>query len=356
MKLPLISIVVPIYNVEKYLDECIQSIINQTYKNLEVLLINDGSTDSSLDICKKYKEDKRIIIINKKNEGLSQTRQTGIDLLSGKYFCTIDPDDYINSEYIAVMYNKIIQTEADICVCSRVDFSNNHNRKILLDVSTDFVKQLKKADIENSYIYYSKKIVLSDSWNKMYQTEFIKKTNIRFTLDNKYNGTDLLFNHLLLLHCPKITTVNDILYNHRIVEGSRVHRKNKEMQQGFFIIIEAIAEEARKLDFDEQIKIQVSLLYIELQKLAASDLYYESETRKIKRSKYYMFIEKFKEFYEENLYINLKEVHFKKFTNKLFLLFIKYNFADGFILYYDLFYLLKVINKPIKNIKYKVNT
>ena len=108
-----VSIIVPVYNAEKYLIRCVDSIINQTYKNLEIILINDGSIDNSLEIMKKYKViDNRIIIIDKKNEGVSIARNVGIKSSSGKYICFVDSDDYIENNMIQILDN------GDIDYCS----------------------------------------------------------------------------------------------------------------------------------------------------------------------------------------------------------------------------------------------
>ena len=97
----LVSIIVPIYNVEKYLEKCIISLINQTYKNIEIILVNDGSPDNSLDICKKYQlKDERIVILDKSNGGLSDARNYGIERAKGKYITCVDSDDYVSNDYV----------------------------------------------------------------------------------------------------------------------------------------------------------------------------------------------------------------------------------------------------------------
>lgn len=119
MKNELISVIVPIYNTSKYLSKCIDSIINQTYKNLEIILVNDGSTDNSLDICNKYKLiDSRIIIINKDNGGLSSAKNIGLDNHKGRYIAFIDSDDYVDNNFIGELYNNLISTNSDISLCN----------------------------------------------------------------------------------------------------------------------------------------------------------------------------------------------------------------------------------------------
>ena len=118
---PLISVIIPIYNVETFLPSCIESVINQTYENLEIILIDDGSTDKSGKICDKYSEnDSRITVIHKDNEGVAEARNTGIENMSGEYFCFVDGDDYVDNEYISEMYSLTKEYDADISMCSYV--------------------------------------------------------------------------------------------------------------------------------------------------------------------------------------------------------------------------------------------
>lgn len=115
---PLVSIIIPIYNADKYLDRCLKSIVNQTYTNLEIILINDGSTDTSLNICKKYAEkDSRIILVNKTNEGVSIARNLGIQKSTGDYIAFLDADDWITSNYIEHLMKPFDVENVDISIC-----------------------------------------------------------------------------------------------------------------------------------------------------------------------------------------------------------------------------------------------
>ena len=107
----MITVIIPIYNVSKYLKNCLESVINQTYKNLEIICVNDGSTDNSLEILKEYKErDERIIIIDKKNAGVSAARNDGIEKASGEYLFCVDGDDYIDEDFFEKFYNRIYKS------------------------------------------------------------------------------------------------------------------------------------------------------------------------------------------------------------------------------------------------------
>ena len=122
----LISVVVPVYNVERFLPACIDSILCQGYKNLEIILCDDGSTDSSPQICDEYaKKDSRIHVIHKKNGGLSDARNAGIDIAFGKYIIFVDSDDFIDKNMIMYLYNAMITYQADMACCQRQEVKEN---------------------------------------------------------------------------------------------------------------------------------------------------------------------------------------------------------------------------------------
>lgn len=119
-EMPLISVIVPVYNVEKYLSKCVESIINQTYKNLEIILVDDGSTDNSLQICEKYaQKDNRIKVIHKKNGGQATARNIGLDIAEGEYIGFVDADDYIHSEMYDKLIKRIQKFNSGIVMCGR---------------------------------------------------------------------------------------------------------------------------------------------------------------------------------------------------------------------------------------------
>ncbi len=112
---PLISIIIPVYNVEQYLHRCVDSVLNQTYKNLEIILVNDGSPDNCPFICDEYaKKDKRIIVVHKENGGLSSARNAGLEIVQGEYISFIDSDDWIHENYIEILYKNLHEKKADI--------------------------------------------------------------------------------------------------------------------------------------------------------------------------------------------------------------------------------------------------
>ena len=119
----LISVVIPVYNVEKYLEKCLDSVVEQTYRNLEIILVDDGSTDNSGAICDRYaQKDSRVVVIHQKNGGLSKARNVGIDTATGKYISFIDSDDYVGSCYIETLYKEIKPNIINLSICFRSYF------------------------------------------------------------------------------------------------------------------------------------------------------------------------------------------------------------------------------------------
>ncbi|MCR5506573.1 MAG: glycosyltransferase, partial [bacterium] len=146
-----ISVIIPVYNVELYLSQCLESIINQTYKNLEIILVNDGSKDSSIDICKAYvKKDKRIKYIYQKNMGLSASRNTGIKNATGDYIHFIDSDDYIPLDYYEKMISALGNSDADI-VCGGFYFEKHPYESV--NFTNTFVYTNINDKIQKTFAY-----------------------------------------------------------------------------------------------------------------------------------------------------------------------------------------------------------
>ena len=189
-----VSIIIPVYNSEKYISKCLDSVINQTYKNIEILVINDGSKDNSINILSEYeKKDSRIIVIDKENEGVAKTRNMGIKKATGEYIMFIDNDDFVDSDYVETYLKN---TDYDIVIGSykRTDI----NGEIL------FKYNLNEDSI------WSKYIVLAP-WAKLYKKDFLIKNNIEFL--NYGIGEDVYFNLLCYSKTNNIKVINDFKYN-----------------------------------------------------------------------------------------------------------------------------------------------
>lgn len=247
---PLISIAIPVYNAQSFLDECINSVIGQTYDNLEILLIDDGSTDESSRICDNYCNDKRIRVFHRENMGLSSSRQFGFETASGEYVMTIDADDYISENCIEKLYKCISDSGCDIVACCRYDFLDGTKKIVKLNSLSGEVIQTSPDYLSKHLNELSTKVWLSDSWNKLYRSSFVKRTGVRFELPRKYNGNDYAFNYKLVLHCPSFCIINEPLLYHRLTPNSMVRKKNKPLQEGFEVVLSQIVKESETIGYD----------------------------------------------------------------------------------------------------------
>jgi len=178
--MPKVSVIIPVYNVEKYLRECLDSVINQTLKDIEIICINDGSTDNSLQILKEYeKKDSRIKIINKENGGYGKAMNIGLDNATGEYIGIVEPDDYIKLDMYEVLYNKAVENDVDLIKADFYRFVYDKNNKQIL-----FYNQLDQSEM-----FYNKIInpqdnlevfnFIMNTWSGIYKKSFIDKYNIR---------------------------------------------------------------------------------------------------------------------------------------------------------------------------------
>ena len=220
----LVTIIIPVYNVEKYLDECIQSVINQTYKNLEILLVDDGSTDSSPDICSKYSmQDNRIRIITKKNGGIASARNKGIEKASGEYVYFLDSDDYIKETAIEELINYMQNNDLDLCYFSAdvlLDDDNlNWNKKIYTKnnhyIPNNGITILKELSDNNEYTCSNCMFISKLS--------LIKSNNLRYT--EGYIYEDNFFAFMIAINSRKSGVLNKSLYTRRIRKNSIMTKK-----------------------------------------------------------------------------------------------------------------------------------
>lgn len=209
-KKPLVSVIVPIYNSEEHLNICIDSIINQTYNNLEIICVDDGSTDKSLEILKKYSDD-RIKIYSKKNTGVADTRNFALSKASGYYVCSLDNDDKIDSDFVECFVNEI--DDNDILIGGYV--RESYNGKLL------FKRKLKEG-VVTPYINLA-------FWGKLYRTEFLKKNDIKFL--KTPIADDLYFCAKLYNSTNKIKIVNNTKYHWLFNDKSLSNTDSKKLNR-----------------------------------------------------------------------------------------------------------------------------
>lgn len=254
--LPLISVIVPIYKVEEYLNKCVDSIIYQTYQNLEIILVDDGSPDKCGSICDEYAlKDKRIIVIHKENGGLSDARNVALDICKGKYVTFIDSDDYISSEYVEYLYDLLKDNNADLSIC---DF----------EYVSETGKKFRECNYDGLVKVMSKKEALSElckginftnsAWGKLYLTEHFK--DIRYP--KGYLFEDIPTTYKLFLKCDRIVFGRKAEYYY-------LYRTNAISRSQF------TEKRLHAITFSEQMCGDIVELYPDLEGLCSNKLFTE---------------------------------------------------------------------------------
>ncbi len=242
--MPEISVIVPVYNVEKYVGRCIDSILNQTFTDFELILVNDGSTDNSGVLCDKYaKSDDRIKVIHKKNGGVSSARNIGIDNAVGDYIMFVDSDDYIDKKMLEDM---IKYRDSDIII-SGLKYLDVNCNMICDNNYLQFTDITLELFLKEHYINMDEKYILSGPCNKLFKQSVLTKFVIRFN-ENISIFEDGLFVNEFLIKCKSITNINRSYYNYiqysdnnlmtkyndNAVEASIMHyKKRNELTSGF---------------------------------------------------------------------------------------------------------------------------
>lgn len=218
-----ISVIVPIYNVEKYLTRCLDSIVNQTYTNLEIILVNDGSTDSSPKICEKYLEDQRVQVLHKENDGLGMARNSGLDVTTGDYVLFVDSDDYLEHDMIEILYKEMLEYQADTCVGG---FTRAFPNKLEPQPNSMAPKVFKDEEVINELLVR----MMGDSGNDdyiemsackvLFSMNIIKEHNIRFKSEREFISEDLIFgtDYYRFANCVYLST--NVGYYYCFNEGS----------------------------------------------------------------------------------------------------------------------------------------
>ena len=237
-----ISVVVPVYNAEPFLKEAMESVLNQTFKNFEVLCVNDGSKDNSLEILNDFaSKDQRVRIFDKPNGGCGSARNMGLDNVRGEYIYFFDPDDYIDSNTFEKLYDNAISNDSDLVICNFVQFIDGE--PIDYRSGLNFKKILPNADLNNYTCNYHeiKNLVLNSymaPWFKLYKREFLEKyDDFRFDLNIAFD--DVPFHVKSMLRASKISFVPEYFYYYRLSNPNSVNN-TKSNQIDIFRIIDIV--------------------------------------------------------------------------------------------------------------------
>ena len=217
-----ISVVVPVYNCEKTLEKCLDSILNQGFSDIELIIINDGTPDDSDAICQKYlKKNNTIKYIVQENKGLAAVRNRGIKEASGEFICFVDSDDYIDAGCLEFMHKKAISTGADIVLCGYI-MENSGSRANIFAKDT----LLNGTNINEGLIELKTKNLIDPAWNKLYRLDFLRKTGVLMPEGELYEDTS--FNLQLLAFKPVIAVCSKCFYHYVLHMGSITRRYNTD--------------------------------------------------------------------------------------------------------------------------------
>lgn len=268
-----ISVIIPIYNVEKYLPKCINSVLNQTYSNLEIILVNDGSTDSCKQICEEYKKlDNRIKIINKKNGGLSDARNYGIEASTGNYIAFLDSDDWIDKELYMTLYKIIKRYDADISVCNfKKSYLNGDNKTH----NSGKIKCYSNIEALNE-LYGKNSVQMIVAWNKLYKRSTIKE--LRFPVGRIHE--DEYLTPIIIYNANKLVYIDNQLIYYRQTPNSIMNSKFNIKRLDYLYVLENRIE-----FFKENMLDQLYEKSIETYILKIIDFYFKVKYSDIKNKK-----------------------------------------------------------------------
>ena len=244
--MPKVSIIVPVYNVEKYVDKCIQTLINQTLEDIEIIIVNDGSTDNSRNIIKEYEHTfpDKIKCYDKENGGLSDARNYGMKFASGEYIAFLDSDDYVELNMYEKMYNKAIEDESDIVEC-------------------DFIWEYpNKKVIDSGILYNSKKEMITYArvvaWNKLIRKSIIDKAKIEYPKGLRYE--DVEFFYKMVPYYNKVSFVKEPLV-HYIQRDSSISNVQNERTREIFSVLDNVIDYYKDNNLYDEYKEELEYTY-----------------------------------------------------------------------------------------------
>ena len=317
MNTQIVSVIITVYNVEQYLKQCLDSIIAQTFKNIEIIVVNDCSPDNSIKIIKEYQQkDDRIVLLNlKQNVGLGFARNEGMKIAKGKYITFVDSDDWISKDYVEVLYNNIEKNNLDI-VCASTYFYDTYKKQIINTKHTP-ARILNNTTLETLLIPRKKNFIVP-VWLKIYRKKFLLQNNIFFLLKT---NEDNLFLFSIFLNTNKIKFIDNKIYYYRINrENSIIQTVNKSFS--YFLLFNKLKELLIRNNKYNQYK-QIYYQYISI--LTASKL----ETLNLSIPKLTVYFYKFKNLYYNKEFIDnfsIKNINILlKIRYILFYLCLKFN-------------------------------
>lgn len=252
MKTPLVSVIIPVYNVEKYLEQCLDSIINQTLKDIEIICVDDGSTDRSLEILQEYKEkDNRIKVLTQKNLYAGVARNTGLKVATGKYLSFLDSDDFFELNMLEEMYNKAEKDNSDIVICGWHNYDNNL-QKVIKDFRISY-KYVEKSPF-SPYDFRKElfDICKPNPWTKLFRHQFFIDNNLYF--EDCICCNDITCICLSMVLAKKISIVDKCFIYYRSNQSNNITANRNKNLDSVLYAINKLEEKLKKLNLYKDFK------------------------------------------------------------------------------------------------------
>ncbi|MCM1235869.1 MAG: glycosyltransferase [Ruminococcus flavefaciens] len=235
----LISVIIPCFNVEKYIDRCMESVLNQTYRNLEIILVDDGSTDSTGEICERYSQtDTRVKVVHKKNGGLSSARNKGLEVALGTYIGFVDSDDWIEPDFYSYLYDLITRYQSDIAQCAYFLTDGNELRPVIVEE----IKKVSRDELMDFFFRAKGEVSNYSVWNRLYKHEVVKG----ITFPNGYVNEDVYYSYFIFLKTHSAVISNQPKYNYYINENGITRGALRKQDLSLYYVWDKVLEDTKR--------------------------------------------------------------------------------------------------------------
>ena len=257
---PFFSIILPIYNVEAYMERCIKSILNQDFSDYEIILVDDGSTDNCPKMCDEYLNREKFKVVHKTNGGLSSARNAGLEVASGRYVFFLDSDDYIENNALQVLYESLNKNNVDVIKFNyRIQPSKN---EVISTLKPGLYKGAQiREDVLSLALKNSGQFTMN-AWSHIYSMDFLKKTGLCFTSEREVGSEDYLFNFEMFLRAESLLCIRDVLYNYDYREGSLTKRYRNNLINQYQKLYQLMFDLAERYNANETIKRNLDRFYL----------------------------------------------------------------------------------------------
>lgn len=337
-----ISVIIPVYNTESYLEKCINSILDQTFKNIELIIINDNSTDNSCKIIETFlnKNNNIKYINNKKNKGVSNCRNQAIKICTGEYILFVDSDDYLEKNMLEIMYNEAFKNNLDIVMCGYfLDYKDGSIQNKIINLDDNFIYNGYEILSE---ILHHKNGVTGHSCNKLFKSSIIKNNNIEYPINIRIYE-DIVFLCRLFPYCKRIKIIKKVLYHYVQRSNSSVKSINKNLISDTEEVVKLVGKSLKELNLISDFKDEYCAFIMRMFSISSHKICIYTNNPIIQKN----YIERL---IQSNI-LNIKE-NYKSFNtnytydlfHKISLLSLKISKCNSYIYYKVYKILIKILN------------